>query len=162
MGNTLDKMSQMGTIGDLVGGGKNHDLEKFLTKQELADYLVVDKRTIYRLRLVENKGFPIYKLGGQYRGRDSAVEKWLNGHRYPNQTEDDYILKIRYDENEHPKPLKKMDESAKILKTSKRTVLRLIQNKGLPAFMVGGQVRIDLYLLNEWIENQEHQQQNFK
>jgi excisionase family DNA binding protein len=44
-------------------------------------------------------------------------------------------------------------EAASILQVSKRTLLRMIQKKEVPAFKVGGQWRIRESHFKEWVEN---------
>ena len=125
---------------------------KLLTNKELIDYLLVSRRTIYRL--VEHEGFPGHKIGGQYRTIDSELEKWLNNQRYGNQAVDEYKLRVRYDGKCTPIPLKSIPEVAEILRVNKRSVMRYMAKKNLSAFMVGDQVRLDSYLLNKWAKNQ--------
>lgn len=145
-------MSQTSSnIGELVS--VEYSAGKFLTTDGLAYYLAVNLRTVYRL--IKGEGLPTIKVGRQYRSRDYEIETWLNEHRYPDQAKDQYTLKIRYDETGRPIPLKTMDELAEILRVNRKTVGRLRNNKGLPAFVVGRQVRFDFYLLNEWLSNQQ-------
>lgn len=47
-------------------------------------------------------------------------------------------------------------EAATILKISKRTLHRMIQNRQIPAFKVGGQWRILESRFQEWVEEEEH------
>lgn len=44
-------------------------------------------------------------------------------------------------------------EAASILQVSKRTLLRMIQKKEVPAFKVGGQWRIRESHFKEWVES---------
>lgn len=44
-------------------------------------------------------------------------------------------------------------EAASLLQVSKRTLLRMIQKKEVPAFKVGGQWRIRETQFKEWVEN---------
>lgn len=46
-------------------------------------------------------------------------------------------------------------EVASILKISKRTLLRIMENDAFPAFKVGGQWRVQEKLLCEWITKQQ-------
>jgi excisionase family DNA binding protein len=46
-------------------------------------------------------------------------------------------------------------EAASILKISKRTLHRMIQQKQIPAFKVGGQWRILESRFQEWVEEEE-------
>jgi excisionase family DNA binding protein len=56
-----------------------NDLEpfRFLTLREAANVLQVSTRTVRRM--VDQKEFPAFKLGGQWRVRESEVAKWLQG-----------------------------------------------------------------------------------
>ena len=63
------------------------------------------------------------------------------------------------------KPMKKNDtsirlltlaEAASILKISKRTLHRMIQNRQIPAFKVGGQWRILESRFQEWVQEEEN------
>ena len=47
-------------------------------------------------------------------------------------------------------------EAAGILKISKRTLHRMIQNRQIPAFKVGGQWRILESRFQEWVEEEEN------
>jgi excisionase family DNA binding protein len=49
--------------------------EQLLTIAEVADYLHVDKFTIYRL--VANKQLPAFKVGKQWRFKRKLLENWL-------------------------------------------------------------------------------------
>jgi excisionase family DNA binding protein len=62
-------------------------------------------------------------------------------------------------------PMKKTDtsirlltlaEAASILKISKRTLHRMIQNRQIPAFKVGGQWRILESRFQEWVQEEEN------
>jgi len=44
-------------------------------------------------------------------------------------------------------------EAASLLQVSKRTLLRMIQKKEVPAFKVGGQWRIRETQFKEWVDN---------
>ncbi|HWP24530.1 MAG TPA: helix-turn-helix domain-containing protein [Candidatus Binatia bacterium] len=46
-------------------------------------------------------------------------------------------------------------EAATILKISKRTLHRMIQNRQIPAFKVGGQWRILESRFQEWVQEEE-------
>ncbi|MBI2087478.1 MAG: helix-turn-helix domain-containing protein [Deltaproteobacteria bacterium] len=48
------------------------------------------------------------------------------------------------------------EEAAEILQISKRTLLRMIQRKEVPAFKVGGQWRIRESRLRKWVEHKEN------
>lgn len=44
-------------------------------------------------------------------------------------------------------------EAASLLQISKRTLLRMIQKKEVPAFKVGGQLRIRESQFKEWVDS---------
>ncbi|HBA39786.1 MAG TPA: AlpA family transcriptional regulator [Deltaproteobacteria bacterium] len=48
-----------------------------------------------------------------------------------------------------------LEASAEILQVSKRTLMRMIQKKEVPAFKVGGQWRIRESQFRKWVENKE-------
>lgn len=48
---------------------------QFMTVREAADYLRVNKRTIYRL--LERGGIPATRVGGQWRLSKAAIDEWL-------------------------------------------------------------------------------------
>jgi excisionase family DNA binding protein len=47
-------------------------------------------------------------------------------------------------------------EAAEMLQVSKRTLLRMIQQKEVPACKIGGQWRIRESQFRKWIEDKEH------
>lgn len=49
-----------------------------------------------------------------------------------------------------------LEEVAKHLRVSKRTLLRMIQQKKIPAFKVGGQWRIRETQLMQWVKTKEN------
>ncbi|NIO09662.1 MAG: helix-turn-helix domain-containing protein [Deltaproteobacteria bacterium] len=49
--------------------------EDFMTTEEVARYLRVDKYTIYRL--VSQKKLPAFKVGNQWRFKRSILERWI-------------------------------------------------------------------------------------
>jgi excisionase family DNA binding protein len=49
--------------------------EPFLTTEEVAAYLRVDKYTVYRL--VSSGKIPGFKVGRQWRFKQSILERWL-------------------------------------------------------------------------------------
>jgi excisionase family DNA binding protein len=53
-------------------------LEKLLTLEEVADYLNVDKFTVYRL--LAEKELPAFKVGNQWRFKRKQIENWLGKH----------------------------------------------------------------------------------
>lgn len=48
-----------------------------------------------------------------------------------------------------------LSEAAQLLQVSKRTLQRMIRQKELPAFKVGGQWRLREAQLREWVEQRE-------
>ncbi len=49
-----------------------------------------------------------------------------------------------------------LEAAAEILQVSKRTLIRMIQKKEVPAFKVGGQWRIRESQFRKWVENKEN------
>ena len=49
--------------------------EDFMTTEEVARYLRVDKYTIYRL--VSHNKLPAFKVGNQWRFKRSILERWI-------------------------------------------------------------------------------------
>lgn len=49
--------------------------EKLLTVEQVARYLKVDKFTVYRL--VTQKKIPAFKVGNQWRFKQSLLDEWL-------------------------------------------------------------------------------------
>lgn len=52
------------------------DLPDLLSPKQLAEYLQLSQRTVYRL--LERGGIPAIKVGGQWRFRRAAVDEWLD------------------------------------------------------------------------------------
>jgi len=52
--------------------------ENLLTTEQVAEYLRVDKFTVYRL--VTQKKMPAFKVGNQWRFKKSMIEVWLKNH----------------------------------------------------------------------------------
>ncbi len=52
--------------------------EKLLTLEQVADYLNVDKFTVYRL--LADKELPAFKVGNQWRFKRKMIENWLMQH----------------------------------------------------------------------------------
>lgn len=50
-----------------------------------------------------------------------------------------------------------LETAAEILQISKRTLVRMIQKKEVPAFKVGGQWRIRESQFKRWVEHKENQ-----
>jgi excisionase family DNA binding protein len=49
--------------------------EQLLTLEQVADYLNVDKFTVYRL--LNQKKLPAFKVGNQWRFKRRMIEAWL-------------------------------------------------------------------------------------
>jgi len=52
---------------------------QLLTVKEVATYLVVTERTVYRL--VKDRRFPAFKVGGQWRFKVDLIEAWMRRDR---------------------------------------------------------------------------------
>ena len=50
-------------------------MEELITIQQLANYLKVDRFTVYRL--VTQKRIPAFKVGGQWRFKQEMIDSWL-------------------------------------------------------------------------------------
>lgn len=59
-------------------------------------------------------------------------------------------------EIDHARPLLTLPQAAKLLHTSARTLLQMVQLKKIPAFRVGYQWRISASELAKWIQEQEN------
>jgi excisionase family DNA binding protein len=57
--------------------GSDVEAIHLLTLDEAAEVLHVSKRTVRRM--VDQKEFPAFKVGGQWRVRESEVAKWIQG-----------------------------------------------------------------------------------
>lgn len=49
--------------------------EQLLTLEQVAEYLNVDKFTVYRL--LNDKDLPAFKVGNQWRFKRKLIENWL-------------------------------------------------------------------------------------
>lgn len=49
--------------------------EDILTLQEVASYLKVDERTVYRM--LKSKEIPAFRVGSQWRFKKDAIDKWI-------------------------------------------------------------------------------------
>lgn len=49
--------------------------ENLLTAEQVAQYLTIDKFTVYRL--VAQKKIPAFKVGNQWRFKKELVDEWL-------------------------------------------------------------------------------------
>ena len=54
---------------------KNSSESEILTIKEVAEYLKVTERTIYRLAAA--KGIPCFKVGGTWRFRQTDIDAWI-------------------------------------------------------------------------------------
>ena len=55
----------------------NMDPPRFLTLKEVADMLRKSSRSVQHM--IERKELPAFKVGGQWRFRESELAKWLEG-----------------------------------------------------------------------------------
>jgi excisionase family DNA binding protein len=59
----------------LVSEGAQRMPEQLLTLEQVAEYLNVDKFTVYRL--LADKELPAFKVGNQWRFKRKLIENWL-------------------------------------------------------------------------------------
>lgn len=52
---------------------------KLITVKEVANYLVVTERTVYRL--IKDPSFPAFKVGGQWRFKMELIDDWMRRDR---------------------------------------------------------------------------------
>ena len=57
--------------------------DKLLTLNDLADYLSVSRRTVYRL--MKGESMPAYRLGSHLRFRRGEIDEWLEGKKVPDE-----------------------------------------------------------------------------
>ena len=50
-------------------------MEELITIQQVANYLKVDRFTVYRL--ITQKRIPAFKVGGQWRFKQEMIDSWL-------------------------------------------------------------------------------------
>ena len=50
--------------------------DKLLTVEDLAEYLQVSAKTVYRM--LRRGRLPCYRVGNQWRFRKEAIDKWLD------------------------------------------------------------------------------------
>lgn len=62
--------------GGTCGGGMTARQQAIFTLDELATYLKVGKRTLYRL--AAHGEIPAFKVGGTWRFRQSEIDRWIN------------------------------------------------------------------------------------
>ena len=60
--------------------------DKLLTVKNLADYLQVSERTVYRL--LKHQKVPYLKVGGQWRFKKEMIEDWLTKEQHVPEKED--------------------------------------------------------------------------
>lgn len=53
-------------------------VSEIMTLQEVAQYLKVNKKTIYRM--VKEKQIPVFKVRSEWRFKKSAIDKWAESH----------------------------------------------------------------------------------
>jgi len=53
------------------------DPPRMLTLAEAAELIHLSKRTLSRM--IDRKEFPAFKVGGQWRVRESQLSKWIQG-----------------------------------------------------------------------------------
>ena len=58
---------------------KEKHKSKLLTVKEVANYLVVTERTVYRL--IKDPDFPAFKVGGQWRFKIELIDEWMSRER---------------------------------------------------------------------------------
>jgi excisionase family DNA binding protein len=61
--------------GCLRRGGGERMAEKLMTTEQVAEYLNVDKFTVYRL--LDRKRLPAFKVGNQWRFQKKMIDAWL-------------------------------------------------------------------------------------
>ena len=64
--------------------GPNSDL---MTTKELMDYLHVSRTKVWEL--VNKKGLPAFRIGGDYRYRRVEVDAWIESQRFVPETDDE-------------------------------------------------------------------------
>lgn len=63
-----------------------------LTITEVADYLKVAERTLYRLAAARK--VPAFKVGGTWRFVRSDIDKWIKQQSLVDQENDDHVVRI--------------------------------------------------------------------
>jgi len=61
----------------------HHSADQILTIVEVADYLKVTERTIYRLAGAQK--IPSFKVGGSWRFSKSEIDEWIRQQSHPAQ-----------------------------------------------------------------------------
>lgn len=64
-------------------------MEELITIQQLANYLKVDRFTVYRL--VTQKRIPAFKVGGQWRFKQEMIDSWLMRNSNMKNRNQDYV-----------------------------------------------------------------------
>ena len=74
-------------------------LQAIFTLDELAVYLKVGKRTLYRL--AAHGEIPAFKVGGTWRFRQSEIDQWINDQTQAG-TKKEVVRKDEQQSSEHP------------------------------------------------------------
>jgi excisionase family DNA binding protein len=64
-----------GSVNRTIKNSEVAKMEELITIQQVADYLKVDRFTVYRL--VTQKRIPAFKVGGQWRFKQEMIDSWL-------------------------------------------------------------------------------------
>jgi excisionase family DNA binding protein len=64
-----------GSVNRQIKNSEVAKMEELITIQQVADYLKVDRFTVYRL--VTQKRIPAFKVGGQWRFKQEMIDSWL-------------------------------------------------------------------------------------
>lgn len=62
------------------------DITTVMTVQEVADYLRVNQRTVYRL--AATRKLPSFKVGANWRFKRADIERWIAGQLEENASQD--------------------------------------------------------------------------
>ncbi len=62
------------------------DITTVMTVQEVADYLRVNQRTVYRL--AATRRLPSFKVGANWRFKRADIERWIDGQMAENVAEE--------------------------------------------------------------------------
>ncbi len=62
------------------------DITTVMTVQEVADYLRVNQRTVYRL--AATRRLPSFKVGANWRFKRADIERWIDGQMAENAAEE--------------------------------------------------------------------------
>ncbi|HXV79899.1 MAG TPA: helix-turn-helix domain-containing protein [Candidatus Binatia bacterium] len=64
-------------------------MEELITIQQVANYLKVDRFTVYRM--VTQKRIPAFKVGGQWRFKQEMIDSWLLRNSNMNSEDQAYV-----------------------------------------------------------------------